>query len=105
MNVTKRSATENHKITRRRQEQGTCYRPIQATNNKESQLTAYKAQSYSDGYESDLTANTQNLEATFAFQADTTEFNANIGVNSNGEIEGTSDLTVNATASKSILGK
>ena len=68
------------------------------TNN--CQLTAYEAtQSYSDGYKSNFTNNKQNPEGTFVFQADTTEFDANASVNSNREIEGTSDLTVNAVAS------
>ena len=62
-----------------------------------------------DGYESYFIANTQNLEGTFVFQADT-EFGTSASVNSNGEIEGilpseSSELTVNAAASKSILRK
>ena len=66
------------------------------TNNH--QLTAYEARSYSDGYESDFTANTQISEGTFVFQADT-EFDTSASVNSNGEIEGNppSELTVNTT--------
>ena len=69
------------------------------------QLTAYEAtRSYSDGLESDFTVNTHNSECTYVFQADT-EFDTSASVNSNGEIEGNqpSELTVNATASKSIL--
>ena len=72
---------------------------------KNRQLTAYKARSYSNGYELDFTANTQNSEAIFVFQVDSTEFNTNVDVNSNGEIEGTSDLTVNTAVSKCILQK
>ena len=70
---------------------------------KNRQLTAYQSNSYShDDYESDFTANTQNSEGTFVFQADT-EFNANTNVNSNRQIEGTNDLTVNAAVLKSII--
>ena len=74
---------------------------------KNCQLNTYEAtQSYSGGYESDFTANTQNSEGIFAFQAET-EFDTSASVNSNGEIEGippSSELTVNAAASsKSIL--
>ena len=57
-----------------------------------------------DNHDSNLTANTQNSEGIFVFQANT-EFNANASVNSNGEIRGTSNLIVNAVASKSILQK
>ena len=55
---------------------------------KNRQLNAYEAtQSYSDGYQSDFTTNTQNSEVTFAFQAET-EFDTSASVNSNREIEG-----------------
>ena len=68
-------------------------------------MTVYKARSYSDGYESDFTTNTQYSEGTFVFQVDT-EFNTSASVNSNGEIEGNlpNELTLNAaTLLKSIL--
>ena len=35
---------------------------------KNCQLTAYEARSYSDGYESDFTTNTQNSEGTFCWK-------------------------------------
>ena len=69
-------------------------------------MTAYEAiGSYSYGYKPDFAANTHNSENTYVFQADTTEFDTNASVNSNGEIESNppSELTVNAAASKSIL--
>ena len=74
---------------------------------KNCQLTAYQGRPYSqNGYESDFIANTQNLEGTFVIQADT-EFDTNVSFNSNGEIEyiPSSELTVNAASSKSILQK
>ena len=62
------------------------------------QLFSYQSNVH-DGYDSDFTANTYNLEGTFIFLAET-EYYTNASINSNGEIEGTSDLTVNATTSK-----
>ena len=63
---------------------------------------------FSDGYDSNYTANTNNSKGIFCFIADT-EYDANGSVNSNGEIGGISsneDLTVHATTSRSnsILG-
>ena len=77
---------------------------------KNCQLTTYEAIRYSDGYDSDFTANTQNSEGTYVFhtlQAGTA-FDTSASVNSNGEIEGflssePSELIVNAAASQSIL--
>ena len=71
---------------------------------KNHQLLSYCSE-LQDGYDYGYTANTNNLEGTFIFIADT-EYNTNVSVNSNGEIEGTPnkcELTVNAAASKCTL--
>ena len=76
---------------------------------KNCQLTAYEA-SRSDRYDSDFTANTQNLEGKYVFHAlqAETEFHTSASFNSNRELEAISTcepsgLIVNAAASKSIL--
>ena len=61
-----------------------------------------------DGYKLDYTANTNNSEGTHYFVVADTEYDANDSINSNGEIEGTSnddELTVHTAASKCILRK
>ena len=77
---------------------------------KNRQLTTYEAIRYYDGYDLDVTANTQNPEGTYVFHARQaeTEFNTSASLNSNGEIEEIlssepSELTVNVAALRSIL--
>ena len=74
---------------------------------KNRQLTAYEA-NRNDGYNLDFSANTQNSERTFVFQAvqAETEFDTSASLNSNGELEGNppcEGLIVNAAVTKSIL--
>ena len=70
---------------------------------KNNQLTAYKSDTLSAGYESDMTENTHNSEHTYVFKAET-EFDTTDSVNSNGELEGghPTDVLVNKASSKSI---
>ena len=70
---------------------------------KNHQLSSYQGIVH-DGYDSGFTANTNNLEGTFVYRADT-EFDTSASVNSNWELEAIlpSELTINAAASKSIL--
>ena len=62
---------------------------------------------YNSNYESDWTANTQNLEAPYDCNVNSTEFDTSASVDSNGAIDGVprqNDLNVNAAAtSNSIL--
>ena len=51
-----------------------------------------------DGYRSNITANTQNLEGIFQFNTNSTMFDTTTNDNSNGEILEGSDLNVNAAA-------
>ena len=68
---------------------------------KNRQQTTYQGRSYlQDGYRSDFAANIQNSEGTFVFQSNT-ELDANTSGKSNGEIEGTRELNINAAAWKS----
>ena len=46
--------------------------------------TTYEANRYTDGYDSDFTANTQNSEGTYQFNANSSMFDATTDENSNG---------------------
>ena len=66
---------------------------------KNRQLTAYQSNISQAGYDSNYTANIQNSEGTFVFEADT--FDTSASVNSDGEVEPI--VTVNAAKSNGFL--
>ena len=71
---------------------------------KNHQLSSYCGD-VQDGYNSDYTTHTNNIDGTLVFAANT-GFDANASVSSNGEIKDTtSELTVNTAALKIILRK